>query len=102
MLLYLLLAETLPNHRYRTCPDLFVLYVAEEKNAELRKNLCTTMSHVYSSNAKDVHNITVQLSKSHQAIQVWNIRARLKIKMVFPRYGDSHFKDKTVARPSYL
>ena len=24
------------------------------------------------------------------------------IKTVFPRYGDSHAKDKTVARPSYL
>ena len=24
------------------------------------------------------------------------------IKTVFPRYGDSHVKDKTVARPSYL
>ena len=27
---------------------------------------------------------------------------RLNIKTVFPRYGDSHVKDKTVARPSYL
>ena len=26
----------------------------------------------------------------------------LNIKIVFPRYGDSHVKDKTVARPSYL
>ena len=26
----------------------------------------------------------------------------LSIKTVFPRYGDSHVKDKTVARPSYL
>ena len=26
----------------------------------------------------------------------------LNIKTVFPRYGDSHVKDKTVARPSYL
>ena len=75
MLHYLSLAETLPKDRYKTCPDLFLLYIAEEKNAELRKNLCTTMSHVYSSNAKDVHNITVQLSKSHQAIQVGNINA---------------------------
>ena len=28
--------------------------------------------------------------------------ARFNIKTVFPRYGDSHVKDKTVARPSYL
>ena len=28
-------------------------------------------------------------------------RARLNIKTVFPRYGDSHVKDKTVERPSY-
>ena len=28
--------------------------------------------------------------------------ARLNIKNVFPRYGDSHVKDKTVVRPSYL
>ena len=28
--------------------------------------------------------------------------APLNIKTVFPRYGDSHVKDKTVARPSYL
>ena len=27
---------------------------------------------------------------------------RLNIKTLFPRYGDSHDKDKTVARPSYL
>ena len=27
---------------------------------------------------------------------------RLNIKTVFPRYGDSHVKDKTVVRPSYL
>ena len=27
---------------------------------------------------------------------------RLNIKNIFPRYGDSHVKDKTVARPSYL
>ena len=26
----------------------------------------------------------------------------INIKTVFPRYGDSHVKDKTVARPSYL
>ena len=26
----------------------------------------------------------------------------LNIKIVFPKYGDSHGKDKTVARPSYL
>ena len=26
----------------------------------------------------------------------------LNVKTVFPRYGDSHVKDKTVARPSYL
>ena len=28
--------------------------------------------------------------------------SRLNVKTVFPRYGDSHVKDKTVARPSYL
>ena len=28
--------------------------------------------------------------------------SRLNIKTVFPRYGDSHVKDKMVARPSYL
>ena len=27
---------------------------------------------------------------------------RLNIKTVFPRYADSHVKDKTVIRPSYL
>ena len=27
---------------------------------------------------------------------------RLNIKTVFPSYGDSHVKDKTVAKPSYL
>ena len=27
---------------------------------------------------------------------------RLNIKTIFPRYGDSHVKDMTVARPSYL
>ena len=28
--------------------------------------------------------------------------SRFNIKTVFPRYGDSHVKDKTVERPSYL
>ena len=28
--------------------------------------------------------------------------ANLNIKTVFPRYGDSHVKDETVTRPSYL
>ena len=27
---------------------------------------------------------------------------RLNIKTVFPKYGDSHVKDKMVVRPSYL
>ena len=27
---------------------------------------------------------------------------RLNMKTIFPRYGDSHVKDKTVVRPSYL
>ena len=27
---------------------------------------------------------------------------RLNIKTVFPKYGDSHVKDKTAGRPSYL
>ena len=27
---------------------------------------------------------------------------RLNIKTIFPRYGDSHVKDKTVVRPSYI
>ena len=30
------------------------------------------------------------------------ISTLLNIKTVFPRYGDSHVKDKTVVRPSYL
>ena len=32
----------------------------------------------------------------------WYSGPRLDIKTVFPRYGDSHVKDKAVARPSYL
>ena len=34
----------------------------------------------------------------------WKLRSgpRLNIKTIFSRYGDSHVKDKTVARPSYL
>ena len=32
----------------------------------------------------------------------WKTWAHLSIKTVFPRYGDSHVKDKTVPRPSYL
>ena len=30
------------------------------------------------------------------------IWARLNIKTIFPRFVDSHVKDKTVVRPSYL
>ena len=32
----------------------------------------------------------------------WNTGPRFNIKTVFPMYGDSHGKDMTVARPSYL
>ena len=32
----------------------------------------------------------------------WQTGTRVNIKTVFPRYGDSHVKDKTVAKPSYL
>ena len=32
----------------------------------------------------------------------WCPRSRFNIKTVIPMYGDSHVKDKTVARPSYL
>ena len=32
----------------------------------------------------------------------FGIRARLNVKTVFLRYGGSHVKDKTVARPPYL
>ena len=32
----------------------------------------------------------------------WESGSRLNIKTAFPRYGDSHVKDKTVVRPSYL
>ena len=32
----------------------------------------------------------------------WNPGPRLNIKTVFPRYGNSHVKNKTVARPYYL
>ena len=32
----------------------------------------------------------------------WPPGPHLIIKTVFPRYGDSHIKDKTVVRPSYL
>ena len=33
---------------------------------------------------------------------IWGTGLRLSIKTVFPRYGDSHFKYKTVMRLSYL
>ena len=32
----------------------------------------------------------------------WCPGPRLNINTIFSRYGDSHVKDKTVARPSYL
>ena len=35
-------------------------------------------------------------------VEVQNPGPCLNIKTVFPRYRDSHVKDKTVARPSYL
>ena len=39
---------------------------------------------------------------SNERLEKWQPGPRLNIKTVFPRYGDSHVKDKTVARPSYL
>ena len=39
---------------------------------------------------------------NHKAIFTETPGPRLNIKTVFPGYGDSHVKDKTVARPSYL
>ena len=38
----------------------------------------------------------------HHFHHSWRSGPRLDIKTIFPRYGDSHVKDKTVARPSYL
>ena len=32
----------------------------------------------------------------------WEPEPRLNIRTAFPRYGDSHVKDKTVERPSHL
>ena len=32
----------------------------------------------------------------------WSQGPRLNIKTIFPRYGDSHVKDKTITRPSCL
>ena len=38
---------------------------------------------------------------SHSIGHIGWTGSRLSIKIVFPRYGDSHVKDKTVARPFY-
>ena len=38
--------------------------------------------------------------RSLEALQIPG--PRLNIKTIFPRYGDSHVKDKTVVRPSFL
>ena len=52
--------------------------------------------------------LDINLVRGHFCLERWwNILAtapghRLNIMTVFPRYVDSHVKDKTVARPSYL
>ena len=43
------------------------------------------------------HGLCFNIKTSYQYTGPW-----FNIKTVFPRYGDSHVKDKTVARPSYL
>ena len=42
------------------------------------------------------------LTSSDPCGRAWEPGPCLNIKTVFPRYGDSHVKDKTVVRPSYL
>ena len=44
----------------------------------------------------------IQILFHQSGIQCRQSGPRLNIKTVFPRYGDSHVKDKTVMRPSYL
>ena len=39
---------------------------------------------------------------SDNTATIWRPGPRFNIKTVFFRYGDTHIKDKTVARPSYL
>ena len=44
----------------------------------------------------------VQGEPTERDMQVRRPGPRLNIKTVFPRYADSHVKDKMVVRPSYL
>ena len=39
---------------------------------------------------------------AHINISAVDSGPRLNIKSVFPRYGESHVKDKMIPRPSYL
>ena len=54
---------------------------------------------------KQTHQVTLDISRSPIESQ-WGSQkypgSRLNKKTVFPRYGDSHVKDKTVGRLSYL
>ena len=42
---------------------------------------------------------TAMICLEYSGLGTW---ARLNLKTVFPWYGDSHVKDKTVVKPSYL
>ena len=61
--------------------------------------------------AHQPHSMDIATHNSHQLPRLTPILhhrhtptpgTHLNIKTVFPRYGDFHVKDKTVARPSYL
>ena len=50
-----------------------------------------------------IHRSTnAQYSEMRNAQFVNSTGPRLNIKTVYPRYGDSHVRDKTVGRPPYL
>ena len=49
-----------------------------------------------------LHQLCCHYHVRHLLLNALQAAPRLNIKTIFPRYWDSHVKDKTVARPSYL
>ena len=71
----------------------------------------SSMTHIMRSltpNAKGIFFLLVRYQLENKDNQTYQGKPgqgtgpRLNIKTVFPRYGDSHVKDKTVVRPFYL
>ena len=62
-------------------------------SSKMKSNSVTDNQNLFLVTVKDPNQLTTKTQEN---------RTHINIKTVFPRYGDSHVKDKMVARPYYL